>query len=522
MRNFGLFPAALAIALCLLAAAMPNTCAAQDTPKQEASEALGAARQAVKEAIEALEEHKVPAAEGQQVHDNGNVINLQGDVEIQADQTVAGDVVAMSGSAHIRGNVNGNVVALDGSIHLYDGCQVKGDVMAIGGEVVREANVEVGGSKLQISAPWAEQILEGISLPATEEAEVEEPQPAQSEEETAETFEKMKKMKKMKEMKEGFVRFGAPVRVNASETVNDDIVVFGAPAKVFGKVNGDVVCFGGTVMVEGAVAGDIVAFGGPVRLGSNARVEGDVVTMGGAVHKQDGAVIMGDEVSFGRSLGVLPLGGGLPILAGVVRWLINGIIGLMILLVLVVAAPKQMDAIAVRVTEEPGRALAYGSVGILVALPILGVLVVLVVTWLLIPLYIAGGIALGIVGLAGMYILIGRHVSNQLNLSTTSIPRLALIGFALFCAVGLIRAFPVVGLAAWLFSVAVLVFGFGGALMTGFGTDPTGTWLAGRRAELIVSVEPDEEPAEPGEEPPVVEPEDAEEQTAEPSNDETQ
>ncbi len=516
MRKFGLFPAALVIALCLLAAAIPNTCAAQDTPEQEASEALEAASQAVKEAVEALEKHRVPAAEGQQVQDNGNVINLQGDVEIQADQTVAGDVVAVGGSAHIRGTVNGNVVALDGSIHLYEGANIKGDIMAIGGEVVREANVEVGGSKLQISAPWAEQILEGISLPAAEaaeeapEPEAEEPQAAQLEEAVT------------KGLEEGFVRFGKSVRVKASETVNDDIVVFGAPVRVFGKVNGDVICFGGTVVVKGTVKGDIVAFGGPVRLGGNARVEGDVVTMGGAVHKEAGAVIMGDEVSFGRSLGMLPLGSRVPILAGVVRWFINGIVGLMILLVLVVAAPKQMDAIAVRVAEEPGRALAYGSVGILVALPILGVLVVLVVTWLLIPLYVAGAIALGVVGMAGMYILIGRHVSNQLNLATTSIPRLALIGFVLFCAVGLIRLVPVVGLAAWLFFVAALVFGFGGALMTGFGTDPTGTWLGGRRAELIVSVEPDEQPAETGEEPPTVEPEDAEEQTAEPSNDQTE
>jgi len=94
-------------------------------------------------------------------------------------------------------------------------------------------------------------------------------------------------------------------------------------------------------------------------------------------------------------------------------WLTTTIIGLVILVILVLALPEQMDAIAVRIAQEPGRALAYGSVGLLSVTPVVIVMIVLAITILLLPIYGALLAALGLVGMVAMDIVIGRYLGRH-------------------------------------------------------------------------------------------------------------
>jgi len=441
-------------------------------------------------------------AADQLITESGDVLNLNGDVEIKADQTVDGDVVAISGNALIRGKVNANVVTLDGDIDLNEGCYVKGDVLAIGGTVTRHANDLVGGSKLQISAPWVEEFLKDISSESGTKPAV------------TERYEQHLKHAPsvLAAGDKGVVHFGQDVHVGPGETVNDDIVVFGGEVEVLGKVKGDIVSFGGPVDISGAVSGDVVTFGGSVHLRGNAKVSGDVVTMGGTLREDDGAVISGQRVALagpGVSLGApvfndifkrafvsfdplrrIGLSRHFRPLARIGHWLLNNLALLMLLLILVFAMPRQVDTIALRVADKPGRALLYGIVGMLLFLPLLIALIALVVTWIVIPFYVAAVVGLGLVGTVGMDILIGRWVSRQFKWTVGSILTLAIIGFVALCLVGLMKSVPVVGLAASIFLLAVGIFGFGGALMTCFGTDPTGTWLAGKRTMESTSLAP--------------------------------
>jgi len=343
---------------------------------------------------------------GQHETERGDVINLSGDVAIAADQTVTGDVVAVGGSANVRGRVKGNVVSVDGSLYLHDGSHVTGDAIAIGGEVVREPGARVDGSKIQISAPWAGKLV------VTEAAPPAAGQPGL-------------------QVEPGTVKFGGGVRVETDETVNDDVVTFGGPAEILGTVNGNVVAFGGPVDVFGEVNGDTVAFGGSVRLHHDARVSGDAVAFGGTVEKVEGAVLGGQQVSFGGVWDILrggtlspysgPRGpmrhilrdwpGGLRVAT---NWLFGGLTTLVIIIILVLALPRHTDVIATKIAEEPGRSLLYGLVGGLLVLPVLVVLVLLVVTWVLIPFYLALVAALAIIGGVSMNILIGRQAARPI------------------------------------------------------------------------------------------------------------
>jgi hypothetical protein len=82
--------------------------------------------------------------------------------------------------------------------------------------------------------------------------------------------------------KDDVVRFGRDVTVNQGETLDGDVVVFGADGRIDGRVNGDV-----------------VVLGGRLTLGPNADVTGNAVTVAGTLSRDPGARVGGDvnEVS---------------------------------------------------------------------------------------------------------------------------------------------------------------------------------------------------------------------------------
>jgi hypothetical protein len=76
------------------------------------------------------------------------------------------------------------------------------------------------------------------------------------------------------------VRIGSNINIDEGQTVDGDVVVFGADAHVDGHVRGNV----------SVTRGDLY-------LGSTARVDGDVLCFGGEIHEDDGATVRGQRVT---------------------------------------------------------------------------------------------------------------------------------------------------------------------------------------------------------------------------------
>lgn len=501
--------------IAVLAAVTGATALAQEdagkapaNPESEtaASSGAGAATaisdQTVQELTEvikrALEEAAAPSDAEAASGTKGDLVQLGGDVEIEAGRVVSGDVVATGGSVLVRGTVKGNVIALDGSVKLASTAQVAGDVVAFGGDVERESGAQVGGSTIKMSAPWATALVKGVIDEVTAGL-----QPDGSADDETPSEEGTQKRRG------GSSTFGQPVRVEKDEVVEGDISSFGGPVDILGRVTGNVgslgapvsisgtvegnvASAGGPITIEGTVRGNVASAGGAVNLGENARVEGSISTMGGAITKAPGAYVGGGEEQLGpsKSPKVKPVDGGKSRAGWFMAWLTTTIIGLVILVILVLALPEQMDAIAVRIAQEPGRALAYGSVGLLSVTPVVIVMIVLAITILLLPIYGALLAALGLVGMVAMDIVIGRYLGRHFGRSGGSLLGVALIGFAACSLLSLLVAVPVVNVAVILFQIALFVFGFGGALMTGFGIDPEGQWMFGRRRAAAAAAPP--------------------------------
>jgi len=81
-----------------------------------------------------------------------------------------------------------------------------------------------------------------------------------------------------------------------ADEVTRDMVVFGGPLTIHGKVIGDAVAFGGPITVSGEVTGDVVSLGGSTTLTETAQVLGEVVSVGGRVDRAEGAEVIGEVV----------------------------------------------------------------------------------------------------------------------------------------------------------------------------------------------------------------------------------
>lgn len=79
---------------------------------------------------------------------SGEMMRIGSDIHIEKDQTVVGDVVAISGDVKVDGHVKGDVTALRGDVYLGPTARVDGDVACIGGELHEESGAFVGGQRV--------------------------------------------------------------------------------------------------------------------------------------------------------------------------------------------------------------------------------------------------------------------------------------------------------------------------------------------------------------------------------------
>jgi hypothetical protein len=108
---------------------------AQPRPSEEPP--LESARPPDVEARRAAEEARWPR------RSHGDRIRIFGDVSVERDEEITGQVVAVFGSVRVNGKVGDQVVAVMGSVLLGPDSVVGGDVVSVGGRVYRESGSDV-------------------------------------------------------------------------------------------------------------------------------------------------------------------------------------------------------------------------------------------------------------------------------------------------------------------------------------------------------------------------------------------
>ncbi|MBI1798606.1 MAG: polymer-forming cytoskeletal protein [Candidatus Eisenbacteria bacterium] len=89
----------------------------------------------------------VPAEPAPPRH-SGEMMRIGSDIHVERDQTIEGDVVAISGDVRVDGHVKGSVQALGGDVYLSSNARVDGDVAAVRGELHEESGAYVGGQRV--------------------------------------------------------------------------------------------------------------------------------------------------------------------------------------------------------------------------------------------------------------------------------------------------------------------------------------------------------------------------------------
>jgi len=80
---------------------------------------------------------------------NADIVRFWGDVSIEPDEFIRGDVVTLRGTVHVQGEVDGDVVAVFGSVELDSTAYVNGDVVSVGGKIYRAPGAQVKGDLVQ-------------------------------------------------------------------------------------------------------------------------------------------------------------------------------------------------------------------------------------------------------------------------------------------------------------------------------------------------------------------------------------
>ena len=230
-------------------------------------------------------------------------------------------------------------------------------------------------------------------------------------------------------------------------------------------LTGDLYLVGGMTTVDGKLTGNIALFGGTLELAGDAFVASNIDVAGGTLEQAPEATITGtvrqavhvpDNVA-GRSGSLVD------------RWpsLLLELIGLGgLALVSARFLPRPVGRVADAARRQP---VVMGSIGVLSFVVALILLVLIGFTVVLIPLALAGVLALGLVvawGLVGLGFLMGQFLQMHLKTGLNS------TWITVFSTVGLALALELLNLIPWIggmIAILILGVGFGAVLLTRFG-----------------------------------------------------
>jgi hypothetical protein len=101
------------------------------------------------------ESPEAPEDDDRDWHHSGGKVRFGGTITVEENERVR-EVVAIGGSAAVRGRVDGDIVTIGGGVHLGPNAVVNGSVTTIGGGIRREPGAEVRGDvvELGVGGPW--------------------------------------------------------------------------------------------------------------------------------------------------------------------------------------------------------------------------------------------------------------------------------------------------------------------------------------------------------------------------------
>jgi len=236
-------------------------------------------------------------------------------------------------------------------------------------------------------------------------------------------------------------------------TTVGDVVVFHGRAQIDGVALGDVVVLDGPIAVSGQVSGSVIALDDDVALAGTAVVGRDV-TAGGTVSIAEGARITGtvrQHVSFTFKRWVDAF--------RFLTWLAVSVSTLLLGLFLLLLAPRGLDRALHAASTATWASIGWG-IGVVVGLPVIGVLLLVTILGLPLGLVLLLGLALlYFVGYAIASYLLGRAIVRERGRS-----------LAFLCGWAILRA---VGLIPWVSGAL-----FGPAAVFGLGTATVAIWRA--------------------------------------------
>ncbi len=298
---------------------------------------------------------------------------------------------------------------------------------------------------------------------------------------------------------------GSSLTVEEEETA-EDVVVIGGALEVRGQVVGDAAAIGGAVTVSGEVTGDVVAVGGSVYLEPGAEVMGEVVSVGGRVEGKEDATVLGEvvEVPFGPDFHITgwprwhfwtpgerhPQGFSPMSLMWKATWWLFALVMVVLLAFLVLLlARRPLERVERRVAAEPWMSALVGLAGAILFIPLVFLVVVILCVsiigiplLILVPFGLVAAVLVAFLGYCAVALRLGHVLEDRFGWSVKSPYLELLLGLALisvWCVLGSLLdlgwgPLSVIAAMFWLFGclahLATWVVGFGGALLTRFGT----------------------------------------------------
>ncbi len=256
---------------------------------------------------------------------------------------------------------------------------------------------------------------------------------------------------------------GGSVVLEEDSVVDGSMLVMGGNAVVGAEITRDIAVLGGNVdlLNPAVVRGDIISIGGNVDLAERARVEGDVFTEQGRDLPLGPRVIpffspSVPDFDFGRSL-----------LLRLVWFVFRTLLVAALAVLVVMFWPQAAERAASALVDHP---LAAGGLGVLTLIVAPLLLALMLITILLSPISLIGGLLL-VVAVTFGWIAVGLEVGERLGtaLSWEAHPAAAAgVGTLLLSFVaGGIAMIPCVG---WVAPFVVASLGLGGVLLTRFGS----------------------------------------------------
>lgn len=270
------------------------------------------------------------------------------------------------------------------------------------------------------------------------------------------------------------VVFGNSLTVEENDLAKE-VVVFGGPLYVRGKVAGDAVAIGGSATVSGEVTGTVAAIGGDLTVEADAEVLGDVVSVGGNVEVDEDARVRGQiiEVPFGPDLsfGAWPQaifkgrhwwaepGEVFDLspwkVATTFMWQTFGLIVLALLACLVMLVARQpLERVQERAAMEPWKSGLVGLLTQILFVPLL-ILVILILVisiigiplLLLVPFLVLALVLVAFLGYCAVALGIGRFLKGRFGWNLENPYFVLLLG--------------VLAIQVWSFIADLLDFGWG-------------------------------------------------------------